>query len=233
MTTTDDPARRAADAEAERRYRVVLADDDVLLREGLASLLERFGFEIVGRAGDGSELLSLVRELKPDLVLVDIRMPPSHSTEGLTAAHVIRAELPETGIVVLSAHVEVEHAMELLASGQRTGYLLKSRITNVDDFVETLERVAKGGSVVDPALVQELFEARHKDDPLAELTTREREVLALMAEGRSNAGIGRRLWVTEGTVEKHVRSILAKLPLPATDDDHRRVLAVIAFLEAR
>jgi DNA-binding NarL/FixJ family response regulator len=212
---------------------VVLADDDVLLREGLASLLERSGFEIVGRAGDGSELLGLVRELKPDLVLVDIRMPPSHSTEGLAAARVIRSELPETGIVVLSAHVEVEHAMELLASGQRTGYLLKSRITNVDDFIETLERVARGGSVVDPALVQELFDTRHRDDPLAELTAREREVLALMAEGRSNAGIGRRLWVTEGTVEKHVRSILGKLPLPATDDDHRRVLAVIAFLEAR
>jgi DNA-binding NarL/FixJ family response regulator len=212
---------------------VVLADDDVLLREGLASLLERSGFEIVGRAGDGSELLGLVRELKPDLVLVDIRIPPSHSTEGLAAARVIRSELPETGIVVLSAHVEVEHAMELLASGQRTGYLLKSRITNVDDFIETLERVARGGSVVDPALVQELFDTRHRDDPLAELTAREREVLALMAEGRSNAGIGRRLWVTEGTVEKHVRSILGKLPLPATDDDHRRVLAVIAFLEAR
>jgi DNA-binding NarL/FixJ family response regulator len=160
-------------------------------------------------------------------------MPPTHSTEGLDAARVIRAELPETGIVVLSAHVEVEHAMELLGGGQRTGYLLKTRVTDVDDFIETLERVAKGGSVVDPALVRELLEAQRKDDPLAELTAREREVLALMAEGRSNAGIARRLWVTEGTVEKHVHGILAKLPLPGTDDDHRRVLAVLAFLETR
>ena len=215
------------------RLRVVLADDDVLLREGVASLLERSRFDVVGQALDGSELLALVRERKPDLVLVDIRMPPSHSTEGLDAALVIRRELPETGIVVLSAHVEVEHAMELLASGQRTGYLLKRRVTDVDEFIETLERVAAGGSVVDPALVQELVEARRKEDPLAELTAREREVLALMAEGRSNAGIARRLWLTEGTVEKHVHSILAKLPLPATHGDHRRVLAVITFLDAR
>ena len=218
---------------AGTRLRVVLADDDVLLREGVASLLERSRFDVVGQALDGSELLALVRERKPDLVLVDIRMPPSHSTEGLDAALVIRRELPETGIVVLSAHVEVEHAMELLASGRRTGYLLKRRVTDVDEFVETLERVAGGGSVVDPVLVQELVEARRKEDPLAELTAREREVLALMAEGRSNAGIARRLWLTEGTVEKHVHSILAKLPLPATHDDHRRVLAVITFLEAR
>jgi DNA-binding NarL/FixJ family response regulator len=218
---------------AGTRLRVVLADDDILLREGVASLLERSRFDVVGQALDGSELLALVRERKPDLVLVDIRMPPSHSTEGLDAALVIRRELPETGIVVLSAHVEVEHAMELLASGQRTGYLLKRRVTDVDEFIETLERVAAGGSVVDPALVQELVEARRKEDPLAELTAREREVLALMAEGRSNAGIARRLWLTEGTVEKHVRSILAKLPLPATHDDHRRVLAVITFLDAR
>jgi DNA-binding NarL/FixJ family response regulator len=218
---------------AGTRLRVVLADDDILLREGVASLLERSRFDVVGQALDGSELLALVRERKPDLVLVDIRMPPSHSTEGLDAALVIRRELPETGIVVLSAHVEVEHAMELLASGRRTGYLLKSRVTDVDEFIETLERVAAGGSVVDPALVQELVEARRKEDPLAELTAREREVLALMAEGRSNAGIARRLWLTEGTVEKHVRSILAKLPLPATHDDHRRVLAVITFLDAR
>jgi DNA-binding NarL/FixJ family response regulator len=212
---------------------VILAEDDVLLREGLASLLEQFSFEVIGQASDGSELLGLVREREPDLVLVDIRMPPSHSTEGLDAARVIRAEFPDTGIVVLSAHVEVDHAMELLASGQRTGYLLKSRVTDVHEFIETLERVAKGGSVVDPALVQELVGARRTDDPLADLSPREREVLALMAEGRSNAGIARRLWVTEGTVEKHVRSILAKLPLPATEDDHRRVLAVVAFLEAR
>jgi DNA-binding NarL/FixJ family response regulator len=212
---------------------VILAEDEVLLREGIASLLARSGFDVVGQAGDGAELLDLVREHEPDLVLVDIRMPPTHSTEGLDAARVIRRERPDTGVLVLSAHVEVEHAMELLAHGERTGYLLKSRVTDVDDFVETVERVARGGSVVDPALVQELVDVRRRDDPLDELTEREREVLALMAEGRSNAGIARRLWVTEGTVEKHVHSILAKLPLPATGDDHRRVLAVIAYLEAR
>jgi DNA-binding NarL/FixJ family response regulator len=231
-TSAEGAARSGGGARAAKR-RVILAEDDVLLREGLASLLEQFSFEVIGQASDGSELLGLVREREPDLVLVDIRMPPSHSTEGLDAARVIRAEFPDTGIVVLSAHVEVDHAMELLASGQRTGYLLKSRVTDVHEFIETLERVAKGGSVVDPALVQELVGARRTDDPLADLSPREREVLALMAEGRSNAGIARRLWVTEGTVEKHVRSILAKLPLPATEDDHRRVLAVVAFLEAR
>lgn len=219
--------------DATRDQRVVLADDDVLLREGLASLLERSEFQVVGQAGDAEELLSLVREHRPDLVIVDIRMPPTHSTEGLDAARAIREELPEIGILVLSAYVEVEHAMTLLASGKRTGYLLKSRVTNVDDFIETLERIVRGGSVVDPAVVQELVAARRVDDPLGELTPREREVLALMAEGRSNAGIARRLWVTEGTVEKHVHSILAKLRLPETDDSHRRVLAVVTFLEAR
>jgi len=205
----------------------------VLLREGLASLLERSNLVVVGQAGDGTELLSLVREHTPDLVLVDIRMPPTHSTEGLEAARVIREEFPEMGILVLSAYVEMEHAMELLSSGQRTGYLLKSRVTNVEEFIETVERISRGGSVVDPGLVQELVAARRVDDPLDELTPREREVLALMAEGRSNAGIARRLWVTGGTVEKHVHSILAKLRLPETDDDHRRVLAVVTFLEAR
>jgi DNA-binding NarL/FixJ family response regulator len=211
--------------------RIVLADDDVLLREGLCSLLQRSGFDVVGQAGDGSELLRLVRELAPDLAIVDIRMPPDHSTEGLQAARAIREEWPGVGILVLSAHAEVEHAMELLAGGERIGYLLKSRITDVDDLIESLGRIVAGGSVVDPALVQELVAARRTDDPLAVLTPREREVLELMAEGRSNAGIGRLLWVTEGTVEKHVHSILAKLPLPETEDDHRRVLAVLTFLE--
>ena len=213
--------------------RVALAEDDVLLREGLASLLERAGLEVVGQAGDGTELMELVRERAPEMVIVDVRMPPSHSTEGLEAARTIREEFPETGILVLSAHVEVEHAMELLASGERCGYLLKSRVTDVEDLIETIERIAGGGSVVDPALVQELVAARRRDDPLAELTPREVEVLALMAEGRSNAGIGRLLWVTEGTVEKHVHSILSKLPLAETADDHRRVLAVVTYLEAR
>ncbi len=213
--------------------RVAVADDDVLLREGIASLLERSGFEVVGQAGDGSELLELVRSSEPDLVIVDIRMPPNHETEGLDAARVIRAEMPDTGIVVLSAHVEVDQAMELLAGGERTGYLLKNRVTDVTEFLESLERIVEGGSVVDPGLVLELVSARRRDDPLADLTPREREVLSLMAEGRSNAGIARRLWVAPGTIEKHVHSILAKLALPETDDDHRRVLAVIAFLAAR
>lgn len=196
-------------------------------------MLERSGFEVVGQAAGGSQLVALVRQEVPELVVVDIRMPPTNTTEGLEAARVIRQEFPAIGILVLSAHAEIEHAMELLASGRGIGYLLKSRVTNVAEFVETLERIAKGASVVDPALVAELVSARRRNDPLAVLSAREREVLALMAEGRSNAGIARRLWVTEGTVEKHVRSILAKLCLPETGDDHRRVLAVVTFLEAR
>jgi len=210
--------------------RAIVADDDVLLREGLASLLERAGYQVVAQAGDGSELVGLVREHRPDLVVIDIRMPPTHSTEGLDAAGVIREEFPETAILILSAHVEVAHAMTLLASGSRSGYLLKSRVTNIDEFLDTLDRVCRGGTVVDPSLVQQLVAAQRVDDPLEPLTPREREVLALMAEGRSNAGIARRLWVTEGTVENHVHNILAKLRLPETDDDHRRVHAVITFL---
>jgi DNA-binding NarL/FixJ family response regulator len=213
--------------------RVVLADDDVLLREGLAGLLERSGFEVVGQSGTPSELIELVRELRPDLALIDIRMPPTHTSEGLDAAAAIREELPETAIVVLTAHVQVERATELLASGERSGYLLKSRVTDVDEFVQTLERIVKGGSVVDPALVQELVAAQRADDPLDVLSPREREVLGLMAQGRSNAGIAHQLWISEGTVEKHVRSILMKLRLPATEDDQRRVLAVITYLDAR
>jgi DNA-binding NarL/FixJ family response regulator len=213
--------------------RVVLADDDVLLREGLASLLERSGFDVVAQAGDGVTAIQSCREQVPDLLLIDIRMPPTHTTEGLEAAHAIRDEYPDMGVVVLSSYVEVEHAMGLLASGRRSGYLLKSRVTDVDDFLETLERIVRGGSIVDPALVQQLVSARRVDDPLGELTPREREVLALMAEGRSNAGIARRLWVTEGTVAKHVHSILAKLRLPEADDDHRRVLAVVTFLRGQ
>jgi DNA-binding NarL/FixJ family response regulator len=213
--------------------RVVLADDDVLLREGLASLLDRSGFEVVGQAGDAVGLLALVRELDPELAIVDIRMPPAHSTEGLDAARVIREERPDTGILVLSAHVEVDQAMELLSGGERIGYLLKSRVLDIAHFIETVQRIVQGGSVVDPGLVQELVASRRRDDPLEALTPREQEVLALMAEGRSNGGIGRSLWVTEGTVEKHVRSILSKLGLAETPDEHRRVLAVITFLDAR
>jgi DNA-binding NarL/FixJ family response regulator len=213
--------------------KVVIADDDVLLREGIASLLEREPFEVVGSAGDQAALLALVREHVPQLVILDIRMPPSHTTEGLEAARTIRAEFPDIGILVLSAHVEVHRAVDLLTEGRRIGYLLKSRVTEIDEFLQTLQRIAGGGSVIDPALVAELVQARRAEDPLRELTPREREVLQLMAEGRSNAGIAHRLWVTEGTVEKHVRSILAKLDLGEAAEDHRRVLAVVTFLESQ
>ncbi|WP_437115013.1 response regulator [Streptomyces flaveolus] len=213
--------------------RVVLAEDDVLFREGLASLLQGAGCAVVGQTADAVQLLDAVREARPDLVVTDIRMPPGQGTEGLDAARTIRQEFPEMGILVLSAYAEVERALELLESGHGVGYLLKSRVSDLQDFLEAMHRIARGGSVVDPALVQELVSARRREDPLAVLSTREREVLELMAEGRSNAGIARRLWVTEGTVEKHVRSILTKLNLPETDDDHRRVRAVITFLEAR
>src|SRR6266498_4183882 len=212
--------------------RLILADDDVLLREGIASLLSNAGYQVVGQAGDGRELVELVREQRPDLVVADIRMPPTHTSEGLEAARAIRSEFPEIGILLLSAHVEVETAVDLLEEGERIGYLLKSRVMKAADFLDAVERVARGGSVLDPSLVTALVGAGRRDDPLAELTPREREVLALMAEGRSNNGIANRLYITEGAVEKHVRSILMKLRLPTTDDDHRRVLAVFTYLEA-
>jgi DNA-binding NarL/FixJ family response regulator len=214
------------------RTRVVIADDDLLLREGIARLLDAPPFEVVGIAGDAIELMRLVRERVPELALVDIRMPPSHTTEGLDAARTIREEFPEIGILVLSAHVEANRAIDLLMEGRGVGYLLKSRVTEASDFLENLQRISKGGSVIDPALVKELVQSRRVASPLNDLTARERQVLGLMAEGRSNAGIARELFVTEGTVEKHVRSILAKLPLSDTEDDHRRVLAVITYLEA-
>src|SRR4051812_593170 len=225
--------RQPGDGSAVSGLRVALAEDDVLIREGLASLLERSGVQVLGQAGDADSLVGLVEATSPDLVIVDIRMPPTGTTEGLRAAQTIRQQHPGTAILVLSAHVEVDHAMELLAGGHAVGYLLKSRVTDVADFLDTLARVARGGSVVDPTLVTELISTRRHVDPLERLTAREREVLRLMAEGLSNAGIARRLWVTEGTVEKHVRSILAKLTLPETEDDHRRVRAVLAYLEAR
>ena len=181
---------------------VVVADDDVLLREGLASLLARSGHEVVGQAGDAAELTALVRQLLPEMVVTDIRMPPTHSFEGLDAAQLIRREFPDIGIMVLSAHVETKHAMALLTPPTRVGYLLKARVTNVSEFLDTLGRIADGGSVIDPGLVQELFTARRSEEVLARLSARERDVLALMAEGRSNAGIARRLVVTESTVEK-------------------------------
>ncbi|WP_207841441.1 response regulator [Williamsia soli] len=211
---------------------VVVADDDLLLREGLASLLSQSGLNVIGQAGDGDELITLVRKAPPQLAIIDIRMPPSHSAEGLDAAKLIRQEFPDVAMLLLSAHVEVDHALELLDSGKGIGYLLKSRVTDIADFVDTLARVANGASVIDPALVQELIAAKRRDDPLAVLSARERDVLTLMAEGLSNSGIAKRLWITEGTVEKHVRSILNKLDLSETSEDHRRVRAVILYLDA-
>jgi DNA-binding NarL/FixJ family response regulator len=211
---------------------VVVAEDDLLVREGIISLLTGAGYHVVSQAGDAVQLDAAVRADEPDLAVIDIRMPPTHTWEGLDAARAIRAEFPRIGILLLSAHVEVETAIDLLEGGERIGYLLKDRIMKAADIVDALERIAAGGAVVDPALVQALVAQARKNDPLEELTPREREVLALMAEGRSNAGIASRLVVTEGAVEKHVRSILSKLSLPATEDNHRRVLAVLTFLEA-
>lgn len=212
--------------------RMVLADDDVLLREGLASMLEQSGYEVVGQAGTAGELLGLVRSCVPDVVVTDIRMPPTNTYEGLDAALVIREEFPQVAVLVLSAYVEMHHAMELLARGQEVGYLLKSRVTEVDDLLEAVARIRTGESVVDPSLIQELVGCSRVGDPLARLSAREREVLALMAEGFSNAGIAHRLFVSEGTVEKHVRSILARLDLKEMPDNHRRVRAVLTFLNA-
>jgi DNA-binding NarL/FixJ family response regulator len=213
--------------------RVVVADDHVLLREGVVGLLSRHGFEVIGQAGDAEGLLEMVRNDPPDLAVIDIRMPPGHATEGLDAALAIRGEFPEIGIILLSAFVHAEHAIGLLSSGRGIGYLLKDRIVDVPDFVQSVERVVGGGMVIDSALVQELVRVRTGTEPLATLSAREREVLALMAEGRSNAGIARQIWITEGTIEKHIRSILGKLALPDSTDDHRRVLAVLAYLSSQ
>jgi DNA-binding NarL/FixJ family response regulator len=222
----------SAEGRSVDGLQVVLADDDLLLREGLASLLSQSGLDVVGQAGDADELLALVRTAPPQLAIIDIRMPPSHNAEGLDAAKLIRQEFPDVAMLLLSAHVEVDHALELLDSGKGIGYLLKSRVTDIADFVDTLGRVANGASVIDPALVHELIAAKRRDDPLAVLSARERDVLTLMAEGLSNSGIAKRLWITEGTVEKHVRSILNKLDLSETSEDHRRVRAVILYLDA-
>jgi len=229
------PPRSAGDTEAviATRGRVIVADDDTLFREGLVLLLARSGFEVVGQAADGARLLEFVREHVPDLVVVDVRMPPTETTEGLVAAKRIRELFPSVGILVLSGFVEVDEAVELLVGGSRIGYLLKTRVTDVAELVDVLDRIAKGGSVIDPVLVRELFVSSTRDEPLNELSDREREVLALMAEGRTNAAIAAELSVNEGTVEKHVRNIMTKLRLPITETDHRRVLAVLTYLEAR
>lgn len=213
--------------------RVVVADDDVLLREGLARLLGEAGYDVIERAGDAQALADAVRAGQPDLVIVDIRMPPTHTSEGIDVARAIRSEFPQIGILLLSAHVELETTLDFLRGGERMGYLLKSRILRVEDLVDALERIALGGAVIEPVLVQELLAQQRRTDPLAVLSAREREVLSLVAEGRSNSGIAHRLFISEGAVEKHVRSILAKLQLPATDEDHRRVLAVLMFLDSR
>lgn len=213
--------------------RVIVADDDVLLREGLGHLLIRSGFNVVGQAGDGNQLMEQVSELAPDLVVVDNRMPPTWTTEGLQAAREIRKRFPSVGILVLSAVVEVDDALELLCSGDRVGYLLKSQITEVGQLVDALEQISLGGSVIDPSLVRELVAAYHREDPLTRLTADEYDVLALMAQGRSDVGIAQILGSTEEEVGQRVRSVFTKLRLPESRTDHHRVLAVLAYLEAR
>jgi DNA-binding NarL/FixJ family response regulator len=212
--------------------RVVIADDSVLLREGLVRLLTEAGFEVVGQAGDGEDLLRKVRAHEPDLALVDVRMPPTHTDEGLRAAREIRSELPEVSVLVLSHDVEEANASELFAdNAEGLGYLLKDRVGDLDSFIEAVRRVADGGSALDPEVVSRLLGRRRDDDPLAALSPREREVLEQMAEGRSNAAIAERLVVTDRAVEKHVGSIFSKLNLAPAPEDHRRVLAVLRFLE--
>jgi DNA-binding NarL/FixJ family response regulator/class 3 adenylate cyclase len=230
--TDGHPPLRTPAAATEKKLRVVLADDSVLLREGIARLLEDAGFDIVGRSGDGDDLLLKVRSYAPDVAIVDIRMPPTHTDEGLRAAAEIRAKHPQTGVLVLSQYLESGYALELLSeSAEGVGYLLKDRVADVDEFCAAVRRVAEGGSALDPEVVSRLVGRRRRDDPIAELTPREREVLELMAEGRSNQAISERMFVTMRAVEKHVTSIFVKLRLPAATEDHRRVLAVLAFLK--
>jgi DNA-binding NarL/FixJ family response regulator len=211
--------------------RVVLAEDSVLLREGVARLLREAGFDVVGQASNADELMLKVRSYSPDVAIVDIRMPPTHTDEGLRAAQEIREKYPSTGVLVLSQYAEPAYAMELLAdSAEGVGYLLKDRVSDVNDFCAAVKRVAEGGSALDPTVVSQLVGRRRRDDPVSELTPRETEVLELMAEGRSNQAIGERLFITPRAVEKHVTSIFGKLGLAAAAEDHRRVLAVLAYL---
>ncbi len=210
-----------------------MADDDALLREGIVSLLTAAGHDVVAQADDAATLRYTVRETLPEVVIADIRMPPTQTSEGLDVAREIRSQFPKIAILLLSAHVEVDTAIDLLQSGDGIGYLLKSRIAKATDLLEAVERISEGGSVIDAGLVREMLGARHRTDRLAELTPREREVLALMAEGRSNSGIAHALWISDGAVEKHVKHILAKFNLASESHDHRRVLAVLTFLEAR
>jgi DNA-binding NarL/FixJ family response regulator len=211
--------------------KVAVADDSVLLREGIVKLLESEGFDVVGQSGTADDLMLKVRSYSPDVAIVDIRMPPTHTDEGLRAAQEIREKHPGTGVLVLSQYVEAEYALELLAeSAEGVGYLLKDRVADIADFSSAVRRVGEGGSALDPAIVSQLVGRRRKDDPIDSLTPREREVLELMAEGRSNRAIAERLFVTERAVEKHVTSIFSTLHLPASTDDHRRVLAVLELL---
>jgi DNA-binding NarL/FixJ family response regulator len=213
--------------------RVVLAEDSVLLREGLARLLEESGFEVAGQSGDGEDLMRKVGAHKPDVAVIDVRMPPSHTDEGLRAAHRIRSEHPGVGVLVLSQYVEEAYALELLSeSTEGTGYLLKDRIADVDTFTDAVRRVAGGGSALDPEVVAMLLGRRRREDPLEAITPREREALGLMAEGRSNAAIAESMVVTERAVEKHVTSIFGKLGLSPAAEDHRRVLAVLTYLRS-
>ena len=215
--------------------RVAVADDAVILREGLSRLLEEAGFEVVGLAADADALLELVERTRPDVAIIDIRMPPTHTVEGLRAAKVIRERWPTIGLLVLSQHVNARYALELLSAGSDgIGYLLKERVSDLDELSSAVNRVGQGGSILDPAVVGELVGRRRQaDNPLEHLTDREREVLALMAEGRSNRAIAERLFVTEHTVEKHIKNILGTLGLPISSDDHRRVLAVITYLNSQ
>ena len=213
--------------------RVVICDDSVLLREGVARILEEAGFDVVGQAGNVDELMLKVRSYSPAVAVVDIRMPPTHTDEGLRAAKEIREKYPDTAVLVLSQYIEPEYAMELLAdSAEGVGYLLKDRVSDVHEFADAVRRVGEGGSALDPTIVSQLVGRRRRDDPIDQLTPREREVLGLMAEGRSNSGIAEQLVVTERAVEKHVTSIFSKLRLPAASEDHRRVLAVLAYLRS-
>jgi DNA-binding NarL/FixJ family response regulator len=212
--------------------RVVIAEDTVLLREGLAGLLEDAGHTVVARVGDGESLLAVVAEHEPDLAIVDVRMPPTYEDEGMRAAVEIRRDHPGTGVLVLSQHVESRFAVEFVGAEGGVGYLLKDRVLDVGEFLDAAQRVSRGGSALDPEVVKQLLSPAQDDDALANLTPREREVLALVAEGRTNASIAAELWLTEKTVETHVRSILGKLDLPQDGDTHRRVLAVVTYLRA-
>ena len=217
----------------QTELRVVVADDSVLLREGLVRLLEESGFDVVGQAGDAEDLMRKVGAHKPDVAVVDVRMPPTHTDEGLRAAHRIRSEQPGTAVLVLSQYVEEAYALDLLSeSTERTGYLLKDRVADIDTFTDAVRRVAGGGSALDPEVVALLLGRRRREDPLESLTAREREVLGLMAEGRSNNAIAEALVVTERAVEKHVTSIFTKLDLTPASEDHRRVLAVLRYLQS-